>query len=166
MKQIHLEGSWTIKAPREEVYRIITDFEKMPGYFPSVAKSLVVTDRDGDKMTLLATTKAFIGSKDFHVQMETELRPPEGFISKNTSSLGIEQEQFLMDEIPEGTRIRYINDVEIKSLFFRLVGRLFMTGATVTASLRSIGRLFIGTFALKYWERAVIKKLKQLLEKE
>jgi len=30
MKQIHLEGSWIIRAPRDAVYRVITDFENAP----------------------------------------------------------------------------------------------------------------------------------------
>ena len=145
-KQIHLEGSWVIHAPRHEIYDIITDFVNMPKYFPSVAKSVRIISKEDNHLNLAAETKSF--GRTFHVSMNAELRPPEGFISENISTLGIEQEVFKMEEVPEGTIIHYINDVEIKSPFFRI-----------------FGRFLIGWWAMKYWERAVITKLKQMLEK-
>lgn len=148
MKQIHLKGSWIIKAPREEVFKIITDFENMPKYFPSVAKSVCIVARQGNNLTIQAETKAFLGSKTFQVHMDTQLRPPEGFVSNNVSTLGIEHEVFAMEEVPEGTKINYTNDVEIKSPFFRF-----------------FGRILIGIFALKYWELAIVNKLKKMLER-
>lgn len=144
----HLESFYTIKAPREAVYNIITDFENIPKYFPSVAKSARFIKRDGNNFIVEAQTKAFFGSKTFHVRMEGQLQPPTGFISTNTSSLGIEHEVFAMEEIPEGTRIHYVNDVGIKSPFFRKFSFL------------------IKYVALWYWERAVFSKLKQMLEKK
>ena len=39
MKHVSLRGTYVIRAPREKVYAVITDFEKAPEYFPSVAKS-------------------------------------------------------------------------------------------------------------------------------
>lgn len=148
MKQIHLKGSWVIRAPRSEIYKIITDFESAPKYFPSAAKSVHIIKRDGEHLVIEAQTKAFLGSKTFKVRMDTHLQPPAGFVSENVSSVGIEHETFAMEEIPEGTKINYTNDVEIKSFFFRLAGRVL-----------------IGVFALKFWERAVINKLREMLEK-
>jgi len=148
MKPLHLETYYTIKAPREAVCKIIADFENVPKYFPRVAKSARVVSRDGNKFVVEARTKAFFGSKTFSVRMEGELRPPEGFVSTNTSSLGIEHEVFTMEEIPEGTRIHYVNDVEIKSWFLRL-----------------LGGFLIKRIALKYWEHAVFDKMKEMLEK-
>lgn len=116
-KQIHLKCSWTVNAPRKEVYKIITDFENMPKYFPSVDKSVRFVSRDGDNFVVEAQTKAFFGSKTFTVHMEGKFQPPKGFVSTNISSLGIEHEIFSMEEIPEGTKIHYINDVEIKNQF-------------------------------------------------
>ena len=52
-----------------------------------------------------------------------------------------------MEETPEGTNIHYTNDVEIKSPLIRL-----------------FGKVLLGWFALKYWERAVIGQLRQRLE--
>jgi carbon monoxide dehydrogenase subunit G len=142
-----LQGSWLIRAPREAVYRVLTDFENTPRYFPSVVRSARIVERRYNHLVVEAETKAFFGSRTFHVRMEADLRPPVGFVSVNTSSLGVEHESLMMEATSEGTRIDYINDVEIKSRFFRL-----------------FGRILIGTIALKYWERAVIRRLKQMLE--
>ena len=54
----------------------------------------------------------------------------------------------MMEEVPEGTKINYMNDVEIKSRLFRL-----------------FGRILLGWYAVKFWERAVIDKMKEMLEK-
>ena len=67
----------------------------------------------------------------------------------NSSSLGIEHEPLMLKTISEGTKIDYVNDVEIRSLFFRI-----------------FGKILIGTIALKYWEYAVINKLKKILEQK
>jgi carbon monoxide dehydrogenase subunit G len=147
-KLIRLERYYIIKAPREAVYGIITDFENVPKYFPSVAKSARFLSRDGNNFVVEAQTKAFFGSKTFTVRMEGVFNPPEGFVSTNTSSLGIEHEIFTMEETPEGTKIHYVNDVEITSPFFRLFGG-FLTKH----------------IALKYWEHAVFDKLRKMLEK-
>lgn len=128
------------------MYSIITDFENMPKYFPSVAKSVRIVNKENNRLTISAETKSF--GRTFRVSMNTELRPLKGFISENISKLGIELEVFKMKEVPEGTKICYTNDVEIKSAFFRL-----------------FGKPLIGWWAMKYWERAVIVKLKQMLEK-
>ncbi len=145
-KLTHLESNYTIKAPRSEIYTIMTDFENVPKYFPSVAKSARYISREGNNFVVEAQTKAFLGSKTFNVRMEGQLQPPTGFISTNTSSIGIEHEVFTMEEIPGGTKIHYVNDVEIKSPFFRHFSFL------------------IKYVALWYWERAIFSKLKKMLE--
>lgn len=147
-KLTHLENTYIIKAPRQEIYKIITDFENIPKFFPSVAKSAKYVSRDGNNFIVEAKTKAFWGSKTFTVRMEGQLQPPRGFTSTNVSSLGIEHEVFTMEEIPEGTRIHYVNDVEIKSRFFRMFNFL------------------IKNVALWYWRRAVFDKLKLMLERK
>lgn len=147
MKQIHLKGAYIIKASREKVYEVITDFENAPKYFPAVAKSARVVKRDGNDLVVEVETKAFLGSRIFHVRMETSLRPNEGFSSTNTSSLGVEHEVLSLEAIPGGTRVAYTNDVEIASRFFQIFGQFLLK-----------------RIALKYWEHAVISKLKRMLE--
>lgn len=147
MKKIHLKGSWIIKAPREEVYKIMTDFENMPRYFPGVAQSLRIVKREGNNLTIEAKAKTF--GKVFPVHMKTQLRPPFGYISDNKSAIGTSgHEEFLMEEVPEGTKINYTYDVEINNVFLRI-----------------FAKPLISWYAMRFWKRAVIDKLKEMLEK-
>lgn len=97
MKKVKLEGSWIIKAPREKVYKIVTDFENAPKYFPSVANSLKIIDKKSNNLIIEATTKTF--GLTFKVLMKTKLCPPKGFLSINESSLAIEDEKFMVEEV-------------------------------------------------------------------
>ena len=147
MKKILLQKSWVINAPREEVYKIMSDFENMPKYFPNVAQSLQILKRDGNNLTIEAKAKTF--GRIISVQMETQLRPLIGYVSDNKSAMGTSgHEEFLMEEIPEGTKINYTYDVELKNPIFRI-----------------LGGFLIGWYAMHFWEHAVIDKLKEILER-
>lgn len=145
MKEKVLEGSWIIDAPIEDVYRIISDFEKAPEYFPLVAKGMRVISRDGNNLQIEATTNTF--GINFKVKMKTTLLPGKGFKSINESGLAIEDEQFILKPVAEGTRIEYVNKVKIKNNI-----------------LNMFSRLIIGKGALKFWEFAYINKLKKILK--
>ncbi|MDD3035475.1 MAG: SRPBCC family protein [Candidatus Saccharimonadaceae bacterium] len=147
MKEKVLEGSWIIDAPIEDVYRIISDFEKAPEYFPLVAKGMRVISRDGNNLQIEATTNTF--GINFKVKMKTTLLPGKGFKSINESGLAIEDEQFILKPVAEGTRIEYVNKVKIKNNI-----------------LNMFSRLIIGKGALKFWEFAYINKLKKILDKK
>ncbi|MFA5134433.1 MAG: SRPBCC family protein [Patescibacteria group bacterium] len=147
MNSITLQGTWIIKAPRDKVYAIMSDFENMPKYFPKVAKSLKIIKRDGNHLTIDGTAKTW--GKTLTVRMETELKPPYGFISDNKSAIGTQgHEEFMMEEIPEGTRINYLYQVEIKNAF-----------------LRAFAKPLIGWYAMRHWEKAVVDVLRKMLEK-
>lgn len=47
MKKIHLRASWIVDAQREAMYKVVSDFENMPKYFPKVAHSIEIVERDG-----------------------------------------------------------------------------------------------------------------------
>ena len=80
--------------------------------------------------------------------MKTQLRPPYGYISDNKSAIGTSgYEEFIMEEIPEGTKINYTYDVELKNPIFRI-----------------LGGFLIGWYAMRFWEHAVIDKLKEMSE--
>ncbi len=145
MKNICLQGSWTIKAPMDTVYEIVSDFENAHKYFPKVAQSLNIAKKEGNHLWIDATSKTF-GFK-FKVKMKTQLLPRRGFKSINESVLAIEDESFLMEEVPEGTKINYVNNVTIKNNI-----------------LRWFSRIFIGKPALKFWEKNYIEPLKKLVE--
>jgi carbon monoxide dehydrogenase subunit G len=147
MKEKVLEGSWIIDAPVEDVYRIISDFEKAPIYFPLVAKGMRVISRDGNNLEIEAVTNTF--GFNFKVKMKTTLMPNIGFKSINESGLAIEDEQFILESVDRGTRIEYLNKVKIKNNI-----------------LNMFARLIIGKGALKFWEFAYINRLKKILKSE
>ncbi len=147
MKHIHLKGSWVIKAPKEEIYKIISDFENMPKYFPSIAKSIHITEKQGNHQKMNAEVKSF--GRVFDVKMQTELLPNIGFKSSNESSFGTSgHEEFLMENIEGGTRIIYMYDIEIHRPLLRI-----------------IGTPLIKWFAMWSWKRAFIDKLRKIVEK-
>jgi len=146
MKKIILKASWIIKAPREDIYKIMSDFENMPKYFPAVAQSINIIKREGNNLTMEAKAKTF--GKVISVHMETQLRPPFGYVSDNENIGTSGHEEFLMEEVLGGTKINYTYDVELKNPIFRIFG----------------GPL-IGWYAMRFWKHAVIDKLKEMLEK-
>lgn len=147
MKHIHLKGSWIVKAPREEIYKIISDFENMPKYFPTITESVNISEKEGNHQSMNARVKSF--GKVFDVKMQTELLPNIGFKSDNESSFGTSgHEEFLMEDIDGGTRITYVYDIEIHRPL-----------------LRVIGTPLIKWFAMWSWKRAFIDKLRKIIEK-
>jgi hypothetical protein len=147
MKQICLSGSWVIRASIKDVYNIISDFENMPTYFPQVAKSMHIVHREGNFLATNAEVKSF--GTTFPVKMKTELLPLKGFISDNVNEkLGtFGHEELLLEEVLQGTRINYLYKVTINRTWLRL-----------------IAKPLLGWFALWYWKRIVIDKLKKMLE--
>lgn len=143
MKPIILEGSWVISAPLPRLYKIITDFENAPKYFPLVAQSLKIIKKQSNHLTIEAVSKTF--GIPFKVMMQTELLPNQGFRSINTSTMAVENESFLMEEISTGTRINYRNKVQIKNNFLQI-----------------IARIFINKSALLFWKFAYIDRLQKL----
>ena len=148
LKEITLHGSWLVKAPLEEVFNVITDFEKFPEYFPKVAESIRVTKREGNYLEMEAGVKSF--GKLFPVTMKTQIIPEKGFISDNDSpGFGTSgHEELLLSEHPEGTVIDSTYQVSIHKLWLRIVAGPLIKGYT-----------------MKYWEKAVIDKLRKMLEK-
>ena len=148
MKHIHLENSWLIKAPVEDVFNVMTDFENMPKNFPQVAQSIVITKREGNNLEIDAQVKSF--GATFPVKMKTKILPLRGFISDNQSpKFGTSgHEEFLLAKVSGGTKINYIYEVDIHKKWLRI-----------------IAKPLIGWFAMKAWEKAVINKLRKILEK-
>lgn len=150
MKEINLTGRWLIRAPREDVYAIVSDFEAMPVRFPKVAKSMRIVERLGNTLTIHARAASF-GSifPEFAVVMTTTLIPSVGYISDNVNeTLGTAgHEELLLSDVPEGTQIDYSYIVAIRS-----------------AWLRVLARPLIGWLALRFWKRAFIDRLRAMLE--
>jgi len=148
MKDITLHATWLIKAPLAVVFTILTDFEKWPEYFPKVAASLKIKNRDGNNFEIEATVKSF--GQNFPVKMKTQILPGKGFISDNVSpKFGTSgHEELVLSENSEGTVIDYTYQVSIHKYWLRIVAKPL-----------------IGWFSMIYWEKAVIDELKKRLEK-
>jgi len=148
MKEITLHNQWLVKAPIEDVFRMITDFEKFPKHFPKVAQSIQIKKREGDYLEMEAIAMSF--GKKFPVQMKTHILPGKGFISDNDSfKFGTSgHEEILLSKSSEGTIIDYTYRVLIHK-----------------AWLRVVAIPLIRWYAMKYWEKAVISELKKAFEK-
>lgn len=149
MKEITLHKQWIIKAPVEEVFKIMTDFEHLSRYFPKVAESVQVHTRDGNNLEMEATVKSF--GKRFKVKMKTRILPGKGFISDNDSyQFGTSgHEELLLSTHPEGTLIDYTYQVTIHKAWLRIVATPL-----------------IKWYAMKVWGKTVIDELKKILEKQ
>lgn len=148
MKTITLHNQWVIKAPVADVCAIMTDFEHMPTHFPKVAESVRITKRDGDYLEMDVQVKSF--GKTFPVKMKTHILPTKGFVSDNDSFVfGTSgHEELLLSEHPDGTLIDYTYQVTIHKRWLRIVATPL-----------------IKWYAMKFWEKAVIHKLQNMLEK-
>lgn len=148
MHHITLHDQWVIKAPVDAVFGIMTDFEKFPERFPKVAESIQINKREGDHLEIEATVKSF--GRNFKVKMKTQILPGKGFISDNDSyQFGTSgHEEFLLSEHPDGTLIDYTYQVTIHK-----------------AWLRVVATPLIKWYSMKFWEKAVIDRLKAMLEK-
>lgn len=148
MKQITLHGNWFVKAPLEQVFNIMTNFEKFPVYFPEVAESIRVTKREGNYLEMEAEAKSL--GRVYPVTMKTQIISGKGFISDNDSpGFGTSgHEEFLLSENPEGTIIDYTYQVSIHRFWLGVVAGPLIKG-----------------YLMKYWEKAVIDRLREMLEK-
>lgn len=147
MKKLHLQGSWIVKASREEIYKIISDFENMSKHFPMIAESVHITEKQGNYQEMNAQVRSF--GKVFDVKMQTELLPNIGFISDNESTFGTSgHEEFRMEDVAEGTCITYTYDIEIHCPLLRI-----------------IATPLIKWFAMWSWKRSFIDTLRKIVEK-
>jgi carbon monoxide dehydrogenase subunit G len=149
MYQITLHKQWNINAPIQTVFEIMTDFEKLPTYFPKVAESVEIYKRDGNHLEMEATVKSF--GRSFKVKMKTEILPGKGFISDNDSyQFGTSgHEEFLLSPSAQGTFIDYTYQVTVHKKWLRIVAVPL-----------------IKWYSMKFWEKAVINELRNLVEKK
>lgn len=147
MKKITLHKQWIIRAPIEEVARVMTDFEKIPQYFPKVAESVEIKKRDGNNLEMEATVRSF--GRRFKVKMKTQILPGKGFISDNDSyQFGTSgHEELLLSDHSDGTLVDYTYHVSIHAWWLRIVATPL-----------------IKWYSMSAWEKAVIQELRKMLE--
>jgi hypothetical protein len=148
MNEIKLHKQWVVNAPINDVFGIMTDFEKFPENFPKVAESIRINKQEGNYLEIEATVRSF--GKKFQVLMKTQIIPGKGFTSDNDSyQFGTSgHEEILLSQHPKGTLIDYTYQVAIHKKW-----------------LGVIAVPLIRWYSMKYWEKAVIDQLKKILEK-
>ncbi len=148
MKEILLNGQWHIDASVEEVFKVVTDFEKFPVYFPKVAESIMISKKEGNYLEIDAVARSF--GRKLPVKMKTQILPGRGFISDNESpTFGTSgHEEFLLSSEKNGTRIDYTYKVSLNKRWLRL-----------------LAVPLIRWYSMRYWERAVINELRNILRK-
>ena len=149
MNEITLHNQWVVKASLNEVFNIMTDFEKFPEYFPKVADAVRIDKREGDNLEMEATARSF--GRALKVRMKTRILPGKSFILDNDSyEFGTSgHKELFLSAHPAGTLIDYTYHVTIHKVWLRIV----------------VGPLLRG-YAMKSWEKAVIDRLRDILEKK
>lgn len=148
MDNITLHNQWIIKGSKDDVFRIMTDFEKFPENFPKVAESIKIIEKKWNNLDIEATVKSF--GKKFQVKMKTQIIPGKGFISDNDSyQFGTSgHEELLLSSNIDGTVIDYTYKVTIHKKWLSIVAIPLLRW-----------------YSMKYWEKAVINQLKKIIEK-
>lgn len=151
MKKIHLNAEWVVKADRDSLYEIVSDFESMPSNFPKVAHSVKILKRDGNHLLIRAEAKS-LGIPPIPVTMETTLVPGRGYISDNTNHTfkATGHEEFLMEDVKGGTKITYSYDYDLSKS---------------NVALRIFAKPLFGWVSMWYWKRVFIDRLLELSQK-
>jgi len=147
---VAVHGDWLVRADRESVYAIVSDFERMPEHFPKVARAMRLVDRDGDVLTLEAESASF-GSlfPSARIEMTATLLPALGYrcTTHNLTFDTTGDEELLLVDDPEGTRINYTYFVTVRH-----------------RRLKPLYAWMVSTFALPYWKRSFVDPLESLVE--
>lgn len=148
--RIPVTGEWIIAAPRSAVHAVISDFASMPRNFPKVARAMRVIDVDGPRLRLEPTAASFGRLfPEVKIAIDAEIIPDGGYrcrthnITFNTRG----EEELLLFDHPGGTRIAYTYFVDVRC-----------------RALTPLYAWMVRTFALRFWERAVIDELRKILQ--
>jgi hypothetical protein len=146
---VAVNGDWLVRADRASVYAIISDFEHMPEHFPKVARAMKLVKRDGDVLTLEAESASF-GSlfPTAKIKMIATLLPGQGYrcTTHNLTFNTTGDEELLLVDDPEGTRIKYTYFVTVKRRW-----------------MRPLYAWLVSTLALPFWRRSFVDPLETLV---
>jgi len=115
---VPVRGSWLIRARREVVYGIISDFESMPKNFPRVAHRITVVSRQGERVDFEAEAASFgRWFPKVKIHVSAQLLPGTGYRCKthNLSFNTTGEEELLLVDDAEGTRIEYTYFVTVRN---------------------------------------------------
>ncbi|HJT09935.1 MAG TPA: SRPBCC family protein [Candidatus Nitrosotalea sp.] len=110
----------TIKANREKIFAMVTDFESLPNKFPQFFKSVKIISREGNTVT--TEDHAVMAGREVHQTTKHVLTPPE--IDDVQLLSGDAKDSHIVTTyitIPEGTKVTVEGD-------FKLAGKLKLVG--------------------------------------
>lgn len=110
----------TIKADREKIFSMVTDFESLPNKFPQFFKSVKIVSRDGNTVT--TEDHAIMAGREVHQTTKHTLTPPE--IDDVYLLSGDAKDSHIVttySQVPEGTKVTVEGD-------FKLAGKLKLVG--------------------------------------
>ncbi|HXX05695.1 MAG TPA: SRPBCC family protein [Candidatus Bathyarchaeia archaeon] len=109
-----------IKANREKIFNLVTDFENLPQRFPQFFKSVKVVSREGNVIT--TEDHAVMAGREMQQTAKHILTPPE--IDEVHLLSGDAKDSHIVtkyENVPEGTKITVEGD-------FKLAGKLKLVG--------------------------------------
>jgi hypothetical protein len=143
-------GDWLVHADRASVYAIVSDFERMPEHFPKIARSIRLRERDGEMLILEAEAGSFASwLPSAKIELTVTLLPGQGYrcATRNFTFNTTGDEELLLVDDPEGTRIKYKYFVTVRNRWFR-----------------PIFAWMVKTIGLPFWKRSFIDPLESLVK--
>ncbi|HUI92735.1 MAG TPA: SRPBCC family protein [Chitinivibrionales bacterium] len=147
---VTVHGDWLVHADRASVYAIVSDFERMPEHFPKIARSIRLLKRDGDVLTLEAEAGSFAAwLPSAKIELTVMLLPGQGYrcTTRNLTFNTTGDEELLLVDDPEGTRIKYTYFVTVRRRWFK-----------------PLFEWMVATFGLPFWKRSFVDPLESLVE--
>ncbi|MFH0775444.1 MAG: SRPBCC family protein [bacterium] len=123
---IKVENTIYIKAKRDMVFSVVSDFEAWPQFIPTY-KEVKVIERKGNKMVI--ERKGSVGGREVLWKSEAELFPPDLIKSRQIVGPIPDMEiEWLFEDLGEETRIRLIHSFHYKKppLIGWVIGRLIV----------------------------------------
>jgi hypothetical protein len=146
---VAVRGNWLVHADRMAVYAIVSDFERMPEHFPKIARAIKLVKREGDVLTLEAEAGSFSSLlPSARIELTATLLPGLGYrcTTRNITFNTTGEEELLLVDDPEGTRINYTYFVTVRNRWFR-----------------PVFAWLVKTFGLPFWKRSFIDPLESLV---
>ena len=142
---IRVQSRWFVPAPRGSVYKVVSDFERLPQHFPRVARSTKVISRDGNRLVIEAAAASF--GRFFpvvRVTIKAELLPGVGYrcstFNRTFKTTG--EEELLLSDVAGGTEIAYSYAVKLRHRW-----------------LRPVFSWLVRRLGLRFWKRAYLEPL-------
>lgn len=119
--KLHSENSVLVRAPCEKVFAVIADVTSVPKWSTTIT-SVRQTRRDGN--VVYTDTEGKFGGRTFKNKEKHVFTPPGRYEAEGEGNAAKTKTVMTLDAVPEGTRIFWVSDVEVKGVFASLFGSL------------------------------------------